>query len=338
MKIGLTYDLRNDYLALGWSPLDAAEFDSEGTIDAIESALGAMGHEVVRIGRCQELVRRIAAGERWELVFNICEGTSGRGREAQVPALLECYDIPYTFCDPLTACVTLDKAAAKRIVRDGGLPTPDFHVVECAGDVDGVEMDFPLFAKPLAEGTGKGVDAASVIRDRAALRESCLRLLDRFRQPVLVEEFLPGREVTVGVLGTGPDARAIAVLDVRLLDNAEQEVYSYENKELCEERVKYQLVEPGAFSDEAMSLAVACHRALGCRDVSRIDLRVDRQGRLSFIEANPLPGMNPGHSDLPILNTLAGGTYQELIAAIMESAMKRVRSKECAARENSGRP
>jgi D-alanine-D-alanine ligase len=335
MRIGFTYDLRADYLALGWSEIDSAEFDSQGTIDAVTSALTELGHEVVRIGRGRELARRLVEGERWDLVFNICEGTTGRGREALVPALLECYGVPYTFCDPLTACVTLDKAAAKRIIRDGGLPTPDFHVVESAADVDAVEMAFPLFAKPLAEGTGKGVDVHSVIRDRAALRDVCARLLDRFRQPVLVEEFLPGREVTVGVLGTGAEARVIGVLDVRLLDNAESEVYSYTNKEFCEDRVAYRLVEPGPFSDEAGSLAVACHRALGCRDVSRIDLRADRAGRLSFIEANPLPGINPGHSDLPILNRLAGGTYLELIGAILESAMKRVRGKECGVRENN---
>lgn len=330
MKIGFTYDLRSDYLALGWSEVDAAEFDSEVTIDGVENALKLLGHDVVRIGRCQELVRRLAAGERWDMVFNICEGTSGRGREAQVPALLECYGIPYSFCDPLTACVTLDKAAAKRIIRDCGLPTPDFHVVESIEQLDAVDMDFPLFAKPLAEGTGKGVDALSVIKDKKSLRDVCIRLLERFKQPVLIEEFLPGREVTVGVLGTGENARPIAVMDVQLLAKAEAQVYSYTNKEYCDDRVTYRLVEPGPFLDEANALAVACHRALGCRDVSRVDLRVDKQGRLNFIEVNPLPGINPAHSDLPILNGLAGNTYQELIAGIMESAMKRVKKQSTA--------
>jgi D-alanine-D-alanine ligase len=323
MRIGLTFDLRSEYLALGWSAEDAAEFDTEATIRSIESGLRELGHEVIRIGRCPALARRLAAGERWDLVFNFCEGARGRSREAQVPALLECFDIPYTFCDPVTAGLTLDKALAKRVVRDAGLPTPDFLVVEESGDLQSLSMPFPLFAKPLAEGTGKGIDAASICRDRAALEATCRRLIERFRQPALVEEFLPGREVTVGLLGTGRDARALGVMEVRLLQSAESGVYSYQNKEQCEQRVEYRLVEPGPFRDEAARVALECYRLLGCRDAARLDLRADAQGRPNFIEANPLAGMNPSHSDLPILNGLLGNTYQDLLSEILRSAMKR---------------
>jgi D-alanine-D-alanine ligase len=323
MRIGLTFDLRTEYLAMGWSAEDAAEFDTEATIQSIESGLRELGHEVTRIGRCQALARRLAAGERWDLVFNFCEGARGRSREAQVPALLECFDIPYTFCDPVTAGLTLDKALAKRVVRDAGLPTPDFLRVEAIEDLQSLSMPFPLFAKPLAEGTGKGIDAASVCRDRAALEAACRRLIERFRQPVLVEEFLPGREVTVGLVGTGRDARVLGVMEVRLLQTAEKGVYSYQNKEQCEQRVEYRLVEPGPFRDEAARVALACYRLLGCRDAARLDLRADAQGRPNFLEANPLAGMNPSHSDLPILNGLLGNTYRDLLAEILRSAMKR---------------
>ena len=323
MRIALTYDLRSDYVAMGWSPLDAAEFDSERTIEAIEAALRELGHEVVRVGRCQELARRLVAAERWDLVFNFCEGVRGRGREAQVPALLECYDIPYTFCDPLTACLTLDKAMAKRVVRDAGLSTPDFLVVEALEELSQLSIPFPLFAKPVAEGTGKGVDSSSIVRDRAALEAVCRRLLERFRQPVLIEEYLPGREVTVGVVGTGREARVLGVLEVLLLKPAEPEVYSYENKEKCEDRVELRLLAPGPFYSEAARLALACYRVLGCRDAGRLDLRADNKGQLHFIEANPLAGMNPGHSDLPILNSLVGRSYCDLVADIVNSAMKR---------------
>lgn len=325
MLVGMTYDLLSDYVALGWSEEDAAEFDSERTINAIESALKAMGHEVQRIGRGRELARRLVAGERWDLVFNICEGTTGRGREALVPALLEEYGISYTFCDPLTACVTLDKAAAKRIIRDAGLPTPRFHVLHDIRDIEKIALPFPLFAKPLSEGTGKGVDGASIIRDPGALKEVCTRLLERFKQPVLVEEFLPGREVTVGVVGSGDDAEVVGVLEVKLLDEAEKDVYSYVNKNLCEEKVEYKLAEPGTFCDEAAALALASYRALEARDAGRVDIRADANGRASFIEINPLAGLNPGHSDLCILYELGGGTYNDLIRRIVASALRRVR-------------
>ena len=323
MRIGLTFDLRTEYLALGWSAEDAAEFDTEATIESIESGLRELGHDVLRIGRCQALAGRLAEGERWDLVFNFCEGARGRSREAHVPALLECFDIPYTFCDPLTAALTLDKALAKRVVRDAGLPTPDFLLVEEIEDLRSLSLPFPLFAKPVAEGTGKGIDADSICRDRAALEATCRRLIERFRQPALVEEFLPGREVTVGLLGTGRDARALGVMEVRLLQSAEKGVYSYLNKEQCEQRVEYRLVEPGPFRDEAARVALECYRLLGCRDAARLDLRADAQGRPNFIEANPLAGMNPSHSDLPILNGLLGNTYRDLLAEILRSAMKR---------------
>ncbi len=326
MRIGLTFDLRTEYLAMGWSAEDAAEFDTEATIQSIESGLRGLGHEVIRIGRCQALAGRLASGERWDLVFNFCEGARWRSREAQVPALLECFDIPYTFCDPLTAALTLDKALAKRVVRDAGLPTPDFRLVEEIEDLRLLSLPFPLFAKPVAEGTGKGIDENSICRDRAALETTCRRLIERFRQPALVEEFLPGREVTVGVVGTGRDARALGVLEVRLLQSAEKGVYSYQNKEQCEQRVEYRIAEPGPFRDEAARVALECYRLLGCRDAARLDLRADARGRPNFLEANPLAGMNPSHSDLPILNGLLGNTYGDLLAEILRSAMKRART------------
>lgn len=323
MRIAMSYDLRSDYIAMGWSPEAAAEFDSEKTIGAIERTLRELGHDVTRVGRCVELAKRLVAGERWDLVFNICEGAWGRSREAQAPALCEAFDQPYTFCDPLTAALTLDKAMAKRVVRDSGLRTPDFLVVEQLSDLAGLRIAFPLFAKPLAEGTGKGVDGQSKIRDRAGLEAACRRLLERYKQPVLVEEYLPGREVTVGIVGTGPEARVIAAMEITLLSNAEDGAYSYVNKEEWEHRVTLELVKPGPFLQECEALALGSYRVLGCRDASRVDLRADAQGRPCFLEVNPLAGLNPGHSDLPLLNEKAGHSYADLIAAIVESAARR---------------
>jgi len=262
------------------------------------------------------------AGHRWDLVFNICEGLKGRSREAQVPALLEAFGQPYTFADPLVMAVTLDKSVAKRLVRDHGLTTAPFALVERAADVAAVDLPFPLFAKPVAEGTGKGVSPASLVRSKKELERVCRRLLARYAQPVLVETFLPGREFKVGILGSGPSARILGVLEVELLPGAEPGVYSYTNKERCEELVRYHLVDdPEARA--AAELALACYRALECRDAGRVDLRSDAFGRPHFLEVNPLAGLHPTHSDLPILASLAGLGYDGLIAGIVASAAER---------------
>ena len=326
MKIGLTYDLRSEYLAMGYDLETTAEFDREETIDAIDRAIRACGHETVRIGHLRQLVARLANGERWDLVFNICEGLHGIGREAQVPAVLEGFQIPCVFSDSLMMAVCLHKGLTKTLVARAGLSTARFHVVESQQDISRVDLPYPLFAKPIAEGTGKGVSAASVIRSEAELRSVCTELLNRFQQPVLVETFLPGREFTVGILGTGAKARVLGTMEVELLTNAEQDAYSYVNKERCEELVRYTLVDPQSDPEvaESETLALAAWRELKGRDGGRIDVRSDSQGRPAFIEVNPLAGLHPEHSDLPIIATKVGMDYQDLIRQILESASERV--------------
>ena len=320
--VGLTYDLRQEYLARGFSEEETAEFDSPETIDAIENALDFLGYAVNRIGNVQRLVEGLAKGERWDMVFNIAEGRVGPARESQVPALLEAYGIPHTFSNSLVMAITLHKGFAKSIVRDLGVPTPDFVEIRSEDEADAVELPFPLFAKPIAEGTSKGISAASLIRNKAELRQTCRELLRRYRQPVLVEEYLPGREFTVGVLGSGSDIQVPGVLEVVLKPGAASGDYTYETKERYEELVEYRLCrEP--LSGEAAVMAVDVWRGLGCNDAGRVDLRMDAQGRLRFIEVNPLPGLHPSHSDLPILCSLAEIPYVELIRRIMESAERR---------------
>lgn len=324
MKIGLTYDLRQDYLDAGYGELETAEFDRPDTIEAIAGALTALGHEPVRIGNIRQLAARLVAGERWDLVFNIAEGLSGYGREAQVPALLESYGIPYTFSDPLVMALSLHKGMAKRVVRDCGLATSDFRIVDTLTDVARLNAPFPLFAKPVAEGTGKGVTAASKILNARQLREVCGELLESFQQPVLVERYLPGREFTVGLLGTGASATVLGTAEIRLLSGAEADVYSYTNKEFCEERVEYVRIPGGPLQARIETLALACWRCLGCRDAGRVDIRLDAEGEPQFLEVNPLAGMHPEHSDLPIIATLVGLSYQELIGVIVGSAAERI--------------
>jgi D-alanine-D-alanine ligase len=320
----MVYDLRRDYLAQGYTENDVAEFDSEETIAALVNAIEALAHDVERIGNGRRLAERLVSGDRWDLVFNIAEGLAGRSREAQVPALLEMYEIPHTFSDPLVCALTLDKAMAKRIVASAGLPTPAFHVVESEDDIAGVDLPYPLFAKPLAEGTGKGIDGESKLSAPEEMERVCRRLLREFGQPVLVEEYLPGREFTTGIVGTGRSARVVGSLEVRAAAGAPTKDYSYEMKERCEEFVDYVPVERGELREEVEAMALTAYTALQVRDAGRLDFRLDSEGRPAFLEVNPLPGLHPTHSDLPMIATDAGMSFVDLIGAIVDSAAARI--------------
>ena len=325
MKIGITYDLRSEYLKMGFSEDETAEFDQEGTIEAIESTLNKLNYQTERIGHLKQLISRLLNGEKWDLVFNICEGMYGNGREAQVPAILDAYTIPYVFSSPLVLSLTLDKALTKRIIRDAGLATPDFFIVNNPLDIEKVNLAFPLFAKPMAEGTGKGINGKSVINNKKELKEKCLSLLSEYKQSVLIETFMSGREFTVGIVGTGHDTRAIGTMEIILKDNAEKNVYSYVNKEECETLVEYKPTF-GKEKEVCETLALESYKLLGCEDAGRVDIRMDENGIPNFLEINPLAGIHPEHSDLPILSTLNGISYIELMGMIMDSAIKKVKS------------
>lgn len=323
MRVGLTYDLRDEYLAAGYSEVETAEFDQPATIDAIADALQRQGMAVDRIGNARQLTSRLAVGDRWDLIFNLCEGLYGFGREALVPALLDAWQIPYVFSDPLACVLTLHKGIAKHVVRGNGLATPDFAVVETVADIARIRLHYPLFAKPVAEGTGKGISAASRVASPAALESVCRTLLEQYHQPVLVEEFLPGREFTVGVLGTGAAAEAIGTMEVQLGPKADPGIYTFDNKEHWEGRVTYALLTEEPLLQHVEALAVNAWRALGCRDGGRLDIRLDSDGAPHFIEANPLAGLHPGHSDLPFICKFKGIAYDELIRRIVASALSR---------------
>ena len=324
MRVGLTYDLRSEYLAMGYGKEETAEFDKEDTVEAIEGELKALGYETERIGNVLTLTKLLALGKTWEIVFNVAEGMNGIGREAQVPALLDAFSIPYTFSDPMVLALTLHKAMTKRVVRDCGVPTAGFAVVESAEDIGEVKLSFPLFVKPVGEGTGKGIGAASRVGSAGELAAVCRELLERFQQPVLVERFLPGREFTVGVLGTGKKAEALPVMEILLREKAQKDAYSYENKQNYKELVDYRLID-GDLAARCADVALRAWGCLGCRDAGRVDLRLDEGGVPNFIEVNPLAGLNPVDSDLPIICRLAGIRYRELIGRIMESAVERVK-------------
>lgn len=331
MQIGFTYDLRCDYLAAGFGEEETAEFDAIGTIEGIESALIELGHTVHRIGNARALIERLAAGERWDLVFNICEGLRGLAREAQVPSILDVFDIPYTFSDPAALVVCLDKALTKTVLRAAGVPTPDWFVVRALCELSDAKMVFPVIAKPIAEGTGKGIDGASKVIDFHTLERTCNRLLERYRQPVIIEQFLPGREFTVGIAGSADDATVLGTLEIKLrTGRAEPDVYSYTNKENSEALVEYEVGNPMSDAQVNLAEAIALNawRAVNGRDGGRIDLRCDASGRPQVLEVNPLAGLHPTHSDLPMIATARGISFVSLVRRIIESAQKRIANAE----------
>ncbi len=326
VTVGLTYDLRSEYLARGYSEDETAEFDRDDTVAAIESALQELGYRTERIGNARQLAAALVAGRRWELVFNIAEGMHGIGREAQVPALLDLYEIPYTFSDPLVMSLTLHKGMTKRVVRDAGVPTADFAIVSSPADAADISFAPPYFVKPVAEGTGKGITPDSIVREKERLPAVCERLILQYRQPVLVEPYLSGREFTIAIAGTGPRAEVLGTMEVHLLPQAEQGVYSYINKERYEELVEYRIIPKteDPLVAEAEEIALRAWRILNCRDAGRIDIRCDERNQPLFMEVNPLAGIHPEHSDLPIICNRLGIAYRTLIERIISSAMVRM--------------
>lgn len=326
MKLGLVYDLRDDYRASGFTEEESAEFDSAETIDALARSLVRLGWDVDRVGRGQELARRLSGGEKFNLVFSIAEGVRGRSREAQVPALCEMFDQPYVFSDPLTMATTLDKAVAKRIVRDCGVPTASFVVIENAF-ATAPDILYPAFIKPLAEGTGKGCGGKSLVHNAHELRREAARLIDQFKQPVIVESYLPGREFTVGIVGSGDNAEVIAVLEVAVRPDADKGVYSFEIKEDWERYVTLDVADDSE-ARMAAKIGLSAYRALGCRDAGRVDVKSTDKGKPQFLEINPIAGLHPTHSDLPILTTKSGRDYDWLISEIISSACSRYGIKQ----------
>ena len=321
MKIGLTFDLRSWYIDRGYSMAETAEFDKQETVDALGNSLKLMGYETEPVGNAFQLIEALAAGKRWDMVFNIAEGLYGDGRESLVPALLDQYKIPYVFSGPLVMGLSLNKHFAKLVVASAGVPVSQGCLVTELKDIDKCNLIYPLFVKPVSEGTGKGITEKSLVNSSEDLKEMVGWILKEFRQPALVEEYLPGREFTVGIVGSGENAVAIGGMEVICADNLP---YSVEVKENYENYCKYIPIGKDIF-DECKSVALRAWRALNAVDGGRIDLKADRNGNICFIEANPLAGLNPVHSDLPILSRMYGVDYQTLMEMIMKSAIKRIK-------------
>jgi D-alanine-D-alanine ligase len=328
MKIGITYDLKtasastesfDRQLSDDWQE----EFDSPATLEAISAVLENLGHEVELLGNGQELLERLLADPP-DFVFNMAEGQGvSRSREARVPAILEMLGIPFTGSDPLTLAVTLDKECAKCLVHAAGVHAPRGVVVDPNSIEAADALTFPLIVKPAWEGSSKGIRSNCLVADVNQLNDAVESLREDHRQPILVEEFIDGDELTVGILGNDPP-EILGIMGIFPVQPVSRFIYSLDVKRDYLRQVRYECPAPLPANtlDKVGQAALTAYRALGCRDVARIDFRL-RAGAPYFLEANPLPGLNPESSDLVIMAQLCGWSYQRLIETILQAAMKR---------------
>jgi D-alanine-D-alanine ligase len=333
MKIGISYDLKvataADGLVLPRLPDDfQEEFDSPATIEAIASVLRGLGHEVIFLGDGRELLQRLL-DQPPDFVFNFAEGQGiGRSREARVPAVLEMLGIPYSGSDPLTMAVTLDKDCAKRLAASAGIAVPQALVVspddpDWKIDVPLSRLPFPVVVKPAWEGSSKGIRGKCLVDTADDLPQIVESLWRDHRQPVLVEEYIEGDEVTIGVLGND-DPEVIGIMRIIPQQSAGRFIYSLEVKRDFRRQVRYECPASLAPSVTVAVRAAALNvfHTLGCRDVARIDFRL-RTGVPYFLELNPLPGLHPEDSDLVIMAKLAGWSYARLVERIIAEALRR---------------
>jgi D-alanine-D-alanine ligase len=322
-KVAVVYNLKKNVKSD--VPDAEAEYDSIGTVKGICAALKRAGASTVMVDAAPDLVAHLMRA-KVDLVFNIAEGAGGRGREAEVPAMLEMAGIPYTGSDPTTLCIALDKALTKRLLKTYRVRTPGYIV--CSGadaKLDGVK--YPVIVKPDAEGSSKGISDVSVAENEGELRAALEKNLAAYGGEMLVEEYIHGREFTVGVLGNGGDAKVFEPMEIVYKKKTQGDycVYSYNVKQDYTKFVDY--VCPAALNpSETRSMkqtALKIYNALRCRDFARMDFRMSPEGKIYFIEINPLPGLAPGYSDYPMLAEFCGVGYDALITAIYSAAVKR---------------
>ncbi len=329
LRVGFTFNVKRVAPTPDGAQDAEAEYDSPKTLQAIREAIASYGHEVVDLEANTELPSILAATPV-DVVFNIAEGFKGRNRESQVPALLELLDIPYTGSDPAALAVALDKALAKKIVGTHGVLTPKYVLMTTGKEKLPKDVRWPLLVKPVAEGSSKGVVRKSVCASEGEVRDVVRSLVEKYRQPALVEEYISGREFTVGLLGERRP-RVLPPMEIVFLDRDEQNpIYSFEMKQDWDQRIRYDA--PAKLEDRLRRRLEEAARevfvALGCRDVARIDFRMDAEGRVFFIECNPLPGLTPGWSDLVMIAQAAGMDYRTLIGEILAGSIRRYKERE----------
>lgn len=324
IRVGFTYNVKREN-----GGDEQAEWDPPETIIAISNALARQGHIVVHLEATHDLPRVLAEADV-DLIFNIAEGVEGRNREAQVPALCELLGIPYTGSDSATLAIALDKALCKKVLSQHDILVPKGILMETGRERLDPELNFPLIVKPNAEGSSKGIGTASVVDTEEELRKTVAQIIDRYKQPALVEEYITGREFTVGLLGN-KRPRVLPPMEIRFKDpDIERPVYDYIVKQEWEKHVEYKC--PADVSESELKsiekIARATFQALDCRDFARVDLKMAADGKLYVFEVNPLPGMTPGYSDLVLISRAEGMDYDQLMAEITVGGLRRLREKE----------
>jgi D-alanine-D-alanine ligase len=324
VRIGFTYNVKRIDSKAGDDA--EAEYDAPETITAISDAIASFGHAVVHLEATPDLPRLIAEADV-DLVFNIAEGLIGRNREAQVPALCELLGIPYTGSDSATLAIALDKALAKKVFKQHGILTPEFQLFETGRERLNPGLKFPVIVKPNAEGSSKGIADTSVFDDEAGMRAAVKTLIEKYRQPALVEQYITGREFTVGLLGDRRP-RVLPPMEIIFKDKTkERPVYDFQVKQEWKKHVEYHC--PANLTPaEARNIERAAREtfdALDCRDFARIDIRMNPQGQIYVFEVNPLPGLTPDYSDLVLITKAIGMDYRTLIGEILAGGLKRLR-------------
>ncbi|WP_394843067.1 ATP-grasp domain-containing protein [Pendulispora brunnea] len=337
LRVGLAFNMKRIDSA---ADDREAEFDSPKTIEAITRAIESYGHTVVPLEATVDFPRVLMAS-RVDLVFNIAEGISGRNREAQVPNLCELLNVPYTGSDAATLSICLDKALAKRMLAAGRerVLTPEFQVLY-TGREKLRSFRYPVIVKPNAEGTSKGINGKSVVDTEAGVREVAREIIERYGQPAIVEEYIRGREFTVGLLGERRP-RVLPPMEIVFLEPSERAVYGYTMKQDWERHVRYECPPVSLSKEHVRAMEKVCRTtftALGCRDVARIDLRMTREGQIYVIEVNPLPGLTPNYSDLCLIANGAHLEYRLLIGEILSYGIKRWRERQFAAADPQEAP
>jgi len=328
VRIGLSYDLKDKVpWTHGEVEDDLEEYDSMETVAAIAAAIEAQHHSVVKLGGGREFLSNVLE-QKVDLVFNIAEGLGNyRSREAQVPSVLEMLGVPYSGSDPLCLAVSLEKPLTKRLVSIAGVATPRWRVVNDMRQLKEADWDdFPLpaFVKPAHEGSSKGIRIASRLEIPKQIVKAVTELLEYYRQPVMVEEFIDGEEVTVGLVGNSPP-EVVGIMRVVPLRKTDYFVYSLEVKRDWESLLTYEC--PAQLGQDVLhgiaDSSLRAFEALGCRDLARMDFRIGKDGTPYFLEVNPLPGLNPKSGDLPIMARKVGWSYENLISTILSAALQR---------------
>ncbi len=309
-----------------------AEWDDIHTIQAVESAL-ALRHQVTLVEADEDAFAKFRQ-IRPDLVFNMAEGLLGSSREAQIPAMLDMLGIRYTGSDPVTLGICLDKRRTKEVLAYHRIPTPRFTTVASPAEIP-ARLRYPLMVKPILEGSSKGVTDNALVRDRRGLVRQLEWILATYRQPALIEEFLPGREFTVALLGNGTSLQVLPIVEINLdcLPDGVNPIYSFEAKWIWDTEEKPLSIfscpaplEP-LLQRQIEELCKRTFRVLGCRDWCRIDVRLDARGLPQVIELNPLPGILPRpeqNSCFPKAARAAGLTYQDMILSVVDAARARL--------------